>query len=74
MAVKTIDPKIKIGPHHHGRKMSLLAFEFAEVEEGYRYELARGYVIVSEVPNFPHMRRVAVIRDQLVLYKVTNPQ
>src|ERR1700733_5727752 len=27
--------KTKIGRRHHGRKMSLKAFEFAQVEEGY---------------------------------------
>ena len=32
IATKT---KIKIGPRHHGRHMSLRAFEFAPVEEGY---------------------------------------
>ena len=54
--------KPTIGPRQHGRKMSLKAFEFAQVEEGYLYELARGYVVVSEVPNYPHAAMVAVIR------------
>jgi hypothetical protein len=48
--------KTRIGPRHHGRKMSLRAFEFAPVEEGHLYELARGYIVVSEVPNSPHSR------------------
>ena len=42
-------PKLKIGPYDHGRKMTLKAFEFAPVEDGYLYELQRGYVVVSEV-------------------------
>jgi hypothetical protein len=33
---------IFIGPADHGRKMTLEEFMEAEVEEGYRYELARG--------------------------------
>ena len=43
----------RLGPRHHGRRMSLKAFEFAPVEPGYLYELARGYVLVSEVANVP---------------------
>ena len=42
--------KAKIGPQDHGRTMSLKAFEFVQVKEGYLYELARGYIVVSEVP------------------------
>ena len=65
--------KTKIGPRHHGRKMSLKAFEFAQVEDGYIYELARGYIVVSEVPNFAHARRSAFIRKHLDRYDLENP-
>ena len=65
--------KTKIGPRHHGRKMSLKAFEFAQVEDGYLYELARGYVIVAEVPNIPHALRTSFIRTHLGHYDVENP-
>jgi Uma2 family endonuclease len=65
--------KTKLGPNDHGRKMSLKAFEFAEVEEGYQYELARGYVIVSEVPKYAHGRRVGLIRTLLGIYHAQNP-
>lgn len=65
--------KVKIGPRHHGRKMSLRAFEFAAVEPGYLYELARGYIVVSEVANFPHARRTAFIRKHLDHFHVANP-
>ena len=65
--------KTKIGPRHHGRKMSLKAFEFAPVENGHLYELARGYIVVSEVANFPHMRRVSTIRRHLDLFYLENP-
>jgi len=65
--------KTLIGPQHHGHKMSLKAFEFAEVKEGYLYELARGYIVVSDVPNFPHMRRVSLMRRRLDVYYEANP-
>jgi hypothetical protein len=55
--------KTKLGPHDHGRKMSLKAFEFAETEEGYTYELQRGYVVVSEVANYLHaLQAYAILR------------
>jgi Uma2 family endonuclease len=65
--------KVKIGPRHHGRKMSLKAFEFAQVEDGCLSELARGYIVVSEVANFPHARRTAFIRTRLGHYHVEHP-
>jgi Uma2 family endonuclease len=67
-------PKTKIGTRHHGRKMSLRAFEFAEVEEGYLVELARGYIVVSEVANYYHAMQIAFIRNLLGAYQVSNPQ
>ena len=57
--------KPKIGPLQHGRKMSLKAFEFAGVEEGYVAELARGYVVVSEVANYYHQMQIVVINSLL---------
>jgi hypothetical protein len=63
----------KIGPRQHGRKMSLKAFEFAEVEEGFVAELARGYLVVSEIANLPHGLQIAFIRDHLGFYRLQNP-
>jgi len=65
--------KTKIGPSHHGRKMSLRAFEFAEVEKGCSAELARGYIIVSEVANYLHGLQIDFIMDCLRTYKVATP-
>ena len=73
MIVAKSKAKPKIGPHQHGRKMSLKAFEFAEVEEGYLVELARGYIVVSEVPNYPHAMMEAIIRDYLGRYRLDHP-
>ena len=72
IAAKT-KAKPKIGPRQHGRKMTLKAFEFAKVEEGYLIELARGYLVVSEVANVAHALQIAVIRDFLGAYRVANP-
>jgi Uma2 family endonuclease len=66
--------KTKIGPQHHGRKMSLRAFDFAPIEDGWLYELARGYVVVSEVPGLAHLRCVAVLRGHLDHYWIEDPR
>jgi len=65
--------KPKIGPQDQGRKISLKTFEFAKVEEGYHYELSRGYVVVSEVPRYFHACLVVAVRDALIEYKLANP-
>ena len=64
--------KKTIGPRHHGRKMSLKAFEFAPVEEGYAAELARGYLVVSEVANLPHALQCAALRNHLGHFHIEN--
>ena len=61
--------KIKVGPNHHGRKLSLRAFEFVEVQEGYLCELARGFIVVSEVPRYFHAMQLEAIRDEFRDYK-----
>lgn len=68
----TTDSKTKIGPQHHGHKMSLRKFESASVEDGHLYELASGYIVVSEVANSPHARRTAFIRTQVGHYHVEH--
>lgn len=73
MIVAKTGNKRTIGPRQHGRRMSLRAFEFAQVEEGYLYELARGYIVVSDVPNFSQMRQAALIRKRLDRYDGDNP-
>jgi Uma2 family endonuclease len=65
-------PTAKIGPRHHGRQMSLKAFEFAQVEEGYQVELARGYIVVSEVANYFHAMQVMAILECLWAYKINQ--
>lgn len=65
--------KTKIGPNDHGRKMTLKDFEFVETEEGYLYELSRGFITVSQVANYIHALIVSLIRDSLGTYKTLNP-
>lgn len=64
--------KTTIGPRNHGRRMSLKSFEFAKTEEGYVYELARGYIVVSEVANYFHAMQIDVILDHLRAFKVSK--
>jgi Uma2 family endonuclease len=63
----------KIGPADHGRRMSLDEFDKAEAQEGYLYELSRGVIIVSDVPNRRHLAQVMAIRRQLAAYDLNNP-
>src|SRR5947209_17121264 len=63
----------KIGPADHGRHMTLNEFEHAEVQEGYLYELGRGVISVSDVPNPEHMTITMALRDQLIVYKFAHP-
>lgn len=61
-----------IGPNDHGRPMTLDEFERAKGVEGRLYELGRGVIVVTDVPNTPHMRQVEELRDQLVAYKLAH--
>jgi len=60
----------RIGLADHGRAMTLEEFEEAEEEEGYRYELARGVLQVTQVPDDPHgfivwnLMRVIIVYDR----------
>src|SRR5436309_5852693 len=64
---------LKIGPRDNGRRMSLEDFDHAEVQEGYLYELGRGIIVVSDVPQKRHLFQVLSIREQLFAYELANP-
>jgi Uma2 family endonuclease len=64
---------VRIGPADHGRKMSLAEFEHAQVQEGYLYELSRGIISVSDVPNRQHLRIVYASKRQLFAYDSAHP-
>jgi Uma2 family endonuclease len=63
----------RIGPADHGRAMTLEEFRDAEVEEGYRYELARGVLEVTEVPNDPHGQIVSNLFRAIGRYDLAHP-
>lgn len=50
----TLTGRLRIGPDDHGRRMTLQEFYEAEVVGGYRYELARGVLEVSDIPDDAH--------------------
>lgn len=52
--MSTVATPVRISPADDGRRMTLQEFFEAEEEEGYRYELARGILEVTEVPDDPH--------------------
>jgi Uma2 family endonuclease len=65
---------VVVGPEDHGRRMTLDDFEFAEVKEGHLYELGRAIIEVSDVPEGRHGAAFDCLRDQLVAYKLANPE
>ena len=62
-----------IGPADHGRLMTLEEFLEADEEPGYRYELARGVVEVTEVPNDPHGQVVSNLHGLAHGCKMSHP-
>ena len=62
-----------IGPADHGRTMTLEEFLDAEAEEGYRYELARGVLEATQVPNDPHRQVVTNLYDAISQYRRAHP-
>lgn len=64
----------RIGPADNGCSMTLEEFREAEEEPGYRYELARGVLEVSEVPNDPHGHIVFNLYLALARYHRAHPR
>jgi len=69
----TVLSKIIVGPSDHGRRMTLDDFDTAEGVEGRLYELSRGEVVVTDVPNPRHAELVLNLRKQLVAYQLLHP-
>jgi Uma2 family endonuclease len=69
----TVTTPLRIGPTDHGRQMTLQEFLEAEEEEGYRYELARGVLEVTEVPNDPHGVTVSNLYIGVARYHLDHP-
>jgi Uma2 family endonuclease len=64
---------IRIGPADQGRAMSLEEFRAAEEEEGYRYELAEGFLEVTDVPGPVHRRVVSNLYRLIARYDQERP-
>ncbi|HWE38186.1 MAG TPA: Uma2 family endonuclease [Isosphaeraceae bacterium] len=64
---------IRLGPADHGRRLSLADFIDAEAEDGLLYELARGVVVVTEVPGVNHGRTVRRLARLFILYDEEHP-
>lgn len=70
----TATRRITIGPADHGRKMAFARFIEADFQDGWRYELARGVIDVTEVPApSPHGLIVMRVNRLFVLYDVAHP-
>src|SRR4051812_14817281 len=65
--------RLQLGPADHGRRLTLEEFLDAEGEPGYRYELARGVVEVTNVPNDPHWQIVDNLRELFSTHRRAHP-
>src|SRR4051794_3802110 len=63
----------RIGPADHGQRMSLDDFIDADFEEGWLYELARGVIVLTEVPGIGHGWIVERLAEMFIDYKKTHP-
>lgn len=66
--------KILVGPEDNGRRMTLKDFDKAKVKPGYLYELSRGVITVSDVPDWPHQFQVDEAREQLSAHRHRHPE
>jgi Uma2 family endonuclease len=64
---------VRVGPADLGRRMSLEDFSEAAFEDGWLYELARGMVVVTEVPHPDHGEIVDRVTELFVYYKRDHP-
>lgn len=66
--------QITIGPAQHGRKMSFDKFIDADFQDGWLYELARGVIVVTNVPGINHDRIVLRIADLFARYDFAHQE
>jgi len=65
--------KTRIGPADHGRRMTIEEYREADEVQGYRYELARGVLEVTQVPNDPHWQIVSNLQAMLYAHRTAHP-
>jgi Uma2 family endonuclease len=66
--------QVRIGPADHGRRMTLEEFLEAEEEQGYGYELGRGVLDVTEVPNDSHWQVLDNLHEAFSRYRRQHPE
>ena len=71
--VRTLTKRVEIGPEDAGRAMSLEEFDRAMGREGYRYELNKGVIEVTDVPDPSHFAQIQEIRDSLAAHRLAHP-
>lgn len=69
----TVTMPLRVGPADHGRALTLDEFEDAEFEAGYRYELARGVLEVSEIPGEAHALIVWLLLSTIADHQRVHP-
>jgi Uma2 family endonuclease len=69
----TVAAPARIGPADNGRSMTLEEFLDADALEGYRYELGRGVLEVTQAPNDDHGHLVWKLFRLIALYDLENP-
>jgi len=69
----TVALHLRISPADNGRTMTLDDYLDAEVEEGYRYELARGVLEVSNIPDDLHGVIVWALYRAIAAYDQSHP-
>ncbi len=63
---------LTVGPADQGRRLRLDEFAGADRQEGYLYELARGVLVVSDVPGRRHLAQLSALRRQLAAYDLAH--
>ena len=62
-----------LGPSDHGRRMSFEEFIKCGFEETGLYELARGIIVVTDIPPPEHGRIVARVWELFLFYNAAHP-
>jgi Uma2 family endonuclease len=74
VAEPAMKPQLHLTPADHGRPLSLDEFESADAQEGFRYELIRGRLEASPIPNLPHERLLKWLARLLEGYAQQHPE
>ena len=65
--------RMQLGPADRGRRLTLAEFQEADWRPGYLYELARGVVVVTNVPKGRHPKIVDNAHEAISTYRRANP-